>query len=118
MAAHWDLVQRNALHEKRRIVAEIEKVLSSAGEAAASPPRPPSRPADAAWADEPSSPAEKRGRASAAAAGSSRSARAAAGGVGRVKIAGERESRGRGRDYGIGDGVSPCFLNLKKLLVA
>ena len=34
--------------------------LSSAGEAAASP-RPPSRPADAAWADEPSSPAEKRG---------------------------------------------------------
>ena len=63
VAAHWDLVQRNALHEKRRIVAEIEKVLSSAGEAAASPPRPPSRPADAAWADEPSSPAEKRGRA-------------------------------------------------------
>ena len=56
VAAHWDLVQRNSLHEKRRIVAEIERVLSSAGDAApASPPRPP--------ADEPASPAEKRGRA-------------------------------------------------------
>ena len=37
VAAHWDLVLQNALHEKRAIVAQIEAALSSGGGDAARP---------------------------------------------------------------------------------